>query len=39
MQETEKNTQNTIKINSGGEVKYFENKNTEQPIFYSKYNL
>lgn len=36
MQETEKNTQNTIKINSDGEVKYFENKNTEQPIFHSK---
>ena len=31
-----KNTQNTIKINSDGEVKYFENKNTEQPIFHSK---
>ena len=36
MQETEKNTQNTIKINSDGEVKYFENKNTEQPIFHLK---
>ena len=34
MQESEKNTQNTIKINNDGEAKYIDNKNTEQPIYF-----